>query len=412
MATTVKRVAKQIEGEDLEYLLSLTPDDISQDMIYELFGEFEGKCRMHPYDAMQIPAGAYGVEGYKNKSKIDTCVGIYIFNLAFILMNPTIFKQVGYYNEIITDGTYSDLTSDLTYYLEEDKITVEDYRRYCDMSQMFMPLVSVLAPGFTEGMFTCTKKLNVRKAQLLKENAAAIKAGDIKVVDQIQKELLAYAREILAEDPAMDMYASGAMGSFDNNFKNMFIMRGAVKNPDPTKGYDVITSNYIEGIAADEYQAFANSLAEGPYNRSKKTEVGGYWEKLMVAACQNVNLLEPGTDCGTKHTIKVHLTKKNLNMIMYSYIVEKDGSLVELTTDNRDKYMDKDINIRFSSMCRAKDGICSICGGNAFYRQGLRNIGVRTAEIPSKIKNIFMKSFHDAQIRLFEMDPMEAFGMK
>jgi hypothetical protein len=62
-------------------------------------------------------------------------------------------------------------------------------------------------------------------------------------------------------------------------------------------------------------------------------------------------------------------------------------------------------------MCEAKDGICSKCAGNSFYRQGISNIGIRTAEIPSKIKNIFMKSFHDSQVRLFEMDPMKAFGI-
>ena len=60
-------------------------------------------------------------------------------------------------------------------------------------------------------------------------------------------------------------------------------------------------SNYIEGIAKEEYADFANSLAEGPYSRSNKTEVGGYWEKLMLPAFQHVkNWAEKGSDCGTK----------------------------------------------------------------------------------------------------------------
>lgn len=131
----------------------------------------------------------------------------------------------------------------------------------------------------------------------------------------------------------------------------------------------------------------------------------------MVAACQHINMLEKGTDCGTTHTIKVKLTDNMVAPCMYSYIVE-NGKLIELTSDNIDKYRGKTVRMRYSSLCEAKNGICSICGGNAFYRQGIKNVGVRTAEIPSKIKNIFMKSFHDAQVRLYEMNPMVAFGIE
>ena len=75
----------------------------------------------------------------------------------------------------------------------------------------------------------------------------------------------------------MDMFLSGAGGSFENNFKNMFIMRGSVQDPDPRKSYNIITSNYVDGVSQDEYAKLANTLAAGPYSRSKKTELGGYW---------------------------------------------------------------------------------------------------------------------------------------
>ena len=107
----------------------------------------------------------------------------------------------------------------------------------------------------------------------------------------IEKELLDYSREILKDDPSMDMFNSGARASFENNFKNMFVSKGAVKNPDPTKGYDLITSSYMDGIGKDEYAAFAASLSAGPYSRAKKTETGGYWEKLFLRAFQHLKLL-------------------------------------------------------------------------------------------------------------------------
>lgn len=409
MAT--KRVSKEItKKEDIEYLLAIDADKIGQKDIMAMFGSFnEKEPRFHPYDIITIPAGAYG-STKKNKQPITTTVGRLIFNKCFIEKATSIFEMIGYYNEAITKKSYGKLMDKLGYWLLENKINVEDYKYFCNMGQTFMPFVTILAPGFTEEMLTCTKKINAKKEKLLKEHKAEIEAGNIAVVDDIQKELLAYAKELLKDDPAMDMFNSGVGGSFDNNFKNMFVMRGTVRDPDPDKGYNIITSNYMDGISADEYAAFANTLAEGPYNRSKKTEVGGYWEKLMVAACQHVNLLPEGSDCGTKRTITITLDDDLIGPAMYSYIVEGD-KLIELTSENMEKYRGKRVKIRYSSMCEAKNGICSKCAGNAFYRQGLKNVGIRTAEIPSKIKNIFMKSFHDSQVRLYEMDPMKAFGL-
>ena len=37
-------------------------------------------------------------------------------------------------------------------------------------------------------------------------------------------------------------------------------MKGATKDPDPLKGYNVIMSSYMDGIAKEEYSDFARSL--------------------------------------------------------------------------------------------------------------------------------------------------------
>ena len=406
-----KRVSKEVtKKEDIEYLLNLDMKDIGQNTIMEMFGTFDNKRRFNPYDVFTIPKGSYGREK-KNSVPISTTVGRYIFNKCFIECSPTIFDRIGYYNEPITKKNYSKLFNRLGYYLMEDKIALDDYKHFCNMTQAFMPFVSIISPGFTEAMLLSSKKIEAKKNQLLKENKAAIRAKDIKVADKIQKELLDYAKEELKDDPAMDMFNSGVGGSFENNFKNMFVMRGTVKDPDPTKGYNIITSNYIDGVSADEYQALANTLAEGPYNRSKKTEVGGYWEKLAIAACQHIKLLPKGSDCGTTKYITIKVTDSNINSLMYCYVIE-GSKLVEITSDNMDKYIGKTVKLRYSSMCKAKDGICNMCAGNAFYRQGRVNIGMETPQIFSKVKNIFMKSFHDSQVKLYEMNPMKAFGLE
>lgn len=127
-----------------------------------------------------------------------------------------------------------------------------------------------------------------------------------------------------------------------------------------------------------------------------------------MAAFQHITLLEPGSDCGTTRHITMDVTEKNIDGIMYSYVIE-GNKLVEITSENRDKFIGKRVKLRFSSMCKAKDGICNKCAGNLFYRLGIKNVGAATPQIPSKLKLLSMKLFHDDQLNFTEMDPMKAF---
>lgn len=95
---------------------------------------------------------------------------------------------------------------------------------------------------------------------------------------------------------------------------------------------------------------------------------------------------------------------------MYSFIIE-GSKLVELNSDNMNKYIGKEVKFRFSSMCQAKDCICNACIGNLYYRTGKENIGNNLSLIASTLKNISMKSFHDSQERLFTMDVCKAFNI-
>lgn len=409
------RTSKTItDKQDIDMLINLNEDDITKSLVIELFGDFGEHQKFNPYDIITIPIGGYGGkipngQEKKNKNTFTTTVGRFIFNKYFIECEPELLDLIGYVNDNVGKKVYGKLFDQLCYFVMEDQISMETYKRFCVKTQKFMPFVSILAPNHSDNMLTITKKINVRKAQLLAENKEAIDNHDVKVVDAISKELLTYAKELMAGDPAMDMFLSGAGGSFENNFKNMFIMRGSVQDPDPRKSYNIITSNYIDGVSKEEYSMLANTLAAGPYSRSKKTELGGYWEKLFLTAFQHIILQEPDSDCGTKRHITMTITDKNISLIMYCYVINDDGSLTEITSQNKDKFVGKTVRLRFSSMCEAKDGICNKCAGNLFYRLGIRNIGASTPQIPSKLKVLSMKLFHDDQLNFTEMDPMKAF---
>lgn len=398
--------------EDIEYIANIKEDDITTSFFMEMFGEFDGKCRFHTYDEITIPPNSYGKDK-KNKNSFTTTVGIYVFNKYFIEQDLFDLFEHGYLNEEITSGVFGKINKVLSYALAEDRITVNTLKRYLQKTQKTMPYISIIAPNYTDKFITSSKVISKKKEELLKKNKDAIEREDELIATKIEKELLDYAQDYLKDDPAMDMFKSGARGSISNNFKNMFVMKGAIKDPDPNAKhkYHIATSNLIDGIKPEEYTLFANSLAAGPYSRAKKTEVGGELERLLLYAYQDVTLDEPGTDCGTKRYVTINLTNDNVADWMYCYIIDGD-KLIELTSENMNKYIRKKVKVRFSSLCENKNGkICNICAGNLDYRRGLRNSGITTTFVASTMKNISMKSFHDSVARTTVMDIRKAFGV-
>jgi hypothetical protein len=197
----------------------------------------------------------------------------------------------------------------------------------------------------------------------------------------------------------MDVYNSGAGSQWENNFKNMYVMKGAIKNPDPNaeKQFDIAISNFVDGISADEYSLLAASLAAGPYSRAKKTEIGGYWEKLFVKGLEHLSI-QFDEDCHTKKYKTVELTEKNIDIWMYSNIIE-GNQLVELNPSNMNKYIGKTLKFRFSGFCECDHGICEACAGSLFRKLNLKNVGVVSYKLCSDLKNLAMKNFHDSVVR-------------
>lgn len=395
--------------KDIEYLVSITEKDITTTFIMELFGEFKSGQRFHPYDIITIPAGSYGPDKHKNKNQFTTTVGIWVFNKYFI--EPHLFDLFHYINETITSKLFKKLNNILSEAVLEDKLPLEYLKDFMMKTQKCMPYISILAPNYTNKMLSCSVAIDKKKQELYKKYKDQIEKGDEIAANKMEKELLQWAIDYMGDDPSMDMFISGARGSIPNNFKNMFVMKGVIKDPDPNakQKYNVAMSNYIDGISSDEYALFANSLAAGPYARAKKTENGGYREKLFLRAFQHLTLDPEGSDCGTKRYLEVVLTDSNINEWMYSYIIE-GSKLVELTSENKSKYIGKKVKVRFSALCESKTGICNKCMGNMYYRLDKKeNVGTSLTQIPSVQKNISMKAFHDSTQSLYEMDLEKVF---
>ena len=407
---TYSRKSKTITSpREIEFLVNLKEEDITTTLIMDMFGEFDQGQKYRPYDIVEIPAKSYGPENKKNKEKFTTTVGLWVFNKYFI--ERDLFDMFHYINETITKKTFGKINTALSEAVLENKLPLESLHRFMKKTQKCMPYISIFAPNYTDKMLTCSTVIAKKKKELYEKYKDRIEAGDEVAANKMEKELLDFAIDYMGDDPSMDMFISGARGTLHNNFKNMFVMKGVIKNPDPNakQKYNVAMSNYIDGISPDEYALIANSLAAGPYARAKKTENGGYREKLFLRAFQHITLDPPGSDCGTKKYLEIVLTKDNLDEWMYSYII--DGSkLVELNANNKSKYLGKKIKVRFSAFCESKTGVCNTCMGNMYYRLDKKeNIGTALTQIPSTQKNISMKSFHDSTQTLYTMNLNDVF---
>lgn len=392
-----------IDKNKLEEIFSLTEEDCCKlSTCMNFFGEFNGKRKFNAYDLISVPPGIYGKEGKKNKNTFTTTVGLYFFNKAFI--ERELFDLFGYINKPITKKQFGKLNEKLGYAVIEDDIPLDVMKRFIIKTQKFQPYCNILSWSFDEAMLGLSHELDSYRKELCEKYKEGLDAADPTTGQLVEEKLLQRAKELLKDDPSFDMIESGSKISFGNNFKNIFCMRGACKMSDPSKGdYMMFKNSYIDGIGKEDYDKFADSLVGGPYARAKKTETGGALEKLFVRAFQHITLGPKDSDCGTKRTYEVTLTDKNIQLWMYNYIVE-GNNLVELTSKNRDKYLGKTVKFRFSIYCEDPKHICNKCGGNLFYRIGIKNVGIAAFAMCSKIKNISMKAFHDSTVKVAKME--------
>ena len=177
----------------------------------DLFADFGDGPRFNTYDIIEIPKGSYG-KTKKNKNQFTTTVGLYVVNKGCI---EDMSDVLGYINEPITADKYDEINELVSYAKLEDKITVQQLKDFIIQSQIYMSCTSALSPSHTMVLLLISDKIEAKKKQLLKDKyGEAIKNKDIKAMDALDKELLDYAKELLKDDPSVDMFNSGARSSW------------------------------------------------------------------------------------------------------------------------------------------------------------------------------------------------------
>jgi hypothetical protein len=260
----------------------------------------------------------------------------------------------------------------------------------------------MLAHTISEKMLKPLPEVEKKKAELCKKYEKELAEGNIDVMTMISDELVAYAKEILKDDPGMDLYNSGDL-DFGNNYKNNAILKGAVINK-ITNEYDFISSSFMGGIEVKDIPAHANSILASQYPASIATADAGYMGKKLLALLQMMEIDEPGTDCGTKHLVPIKITKHNSKDMLYTYIDDGSGQLKMLDKDNISNYIGQTVNMRSPMTCTT-DKICSKCAGNLFYMLDVKHAGLFATQISHAALNLGLKAKHNSLVELYTFNP-------
>lgn len=394
---------RKLTDAEVQYLFSVTKrlEDINLDLIKELFAYTKNApAKFQPGDYFTLKANTFF-----NKQDEVTSAGRFLFN-RLILHDPKLGKSIGYMNMDMGGKGLGWLDEQMTELLLADKITVAEFGEYLDKIQWLgFATTKFLAPSLTTDLIILPPKAKSLKAELLEKHADAIKNADVDTIGKIEQDILKLAKVELQDVSDMAIYDSGSRGSYNNNYKQTAVGRGIVKsisNPDKLMAS---MASLEEGIPKEDLAVFADVLTGGSLSRAVGTRSGGYEAKKLSASFQGVKLATKGSDCHTKHTVKLVLNKHLAGLLNKRYIMVGSRPVL-LTTDNMSQYMGKVINLRSPMYC-ADEQYCNICSGELYYEMGVENVGLITNIIGGSLTTLSMKKMHNTSVELAKMDPFD-----
>lgn len=400
---------KHISQADQIKYLSLKPDDITLNLLTEMFADtvnssvkdrnvVKSKSKHNTWDIISIPKDYF----FENSPEVDITIGRFIVN-KFIFESSGIIGILGIFNDIMNKFIISNIDNIVGQIYMEDKIDRIQFNSYLNhRDTLGYWLNGMLAHTISEKMLKPLPQIEKKKQELCKKYEKELSEGNIDVMTQISDELVKYAKEILKDDPGMDLYDSGDL-DFGNNYKNNSILKGAVINK-ITNEYDFVSSSFMDGIEIKDIPAHANSILASQYPASIATADAGYMGKKLLSLLQMMEVDEEGTDCGTKNLIPIKITKHNSNDMFYTYIDNGSGQLEMLTRDNINSYIGKRVKMRSPMTC-INNKICSKCAGKLFHMLGVQHAGLFATQISHSALNLALKAKHNSLVELYTFNP-------
>lgn len=397
---------RTLNENEKQIFLDLSSSDITKSLLTDFFADrysvSQGKTiqsRFNTYDEFTLKKGDYP----SITQPILTNCGLFIVNK--FLFEEDWIDVVGY-NNIPLDskrlGALGDMLAAVV--LEDETGELRDkYVKYLNkLTWLELTFHTEICTSISIKASKPIPKVQKAKKELLKKHKDAIDNGDPTVAAMIQKELINIAKDEMKDDPTIDLYESGARGSFDNAYRQEMIMKGPIYNAANHK-YEIMTNSLNEGAEKRNLSSFANAVVDGIYPKAIGVRTSGYDTKKMNAALQSEVLDEKGTDCHSKFPLPITITEETASIYKYNYIVE-GSKYVRLDDTSKSKYMGKTVKMRLPSTCVGKK-ICNCCAGDRYYLLNIKEVGLTAGKLTNELLQGGMKQSHDTTVRTYEIDP-------
>lgn len=402
-----KESAKKCNPGEVDKYLAMKPNDITRTFLTITLADTANsaeknsaairKAHYKTWDRMTIPAGYF----FKDQPEFETTIGRFIFN-KFILEGAGIIEATGFFDAVVDKKMLGKIDELVGHLYMRDTITRQQFNSYLDhRDTLGYWLNGMLAHTISERMLKPLPEIEKRKAELCKKYEKKLAENNVDVMTKITDELIEYAKELLKDDPGMDLYTSGDL-DFSNNYRNNSIIKGAVMNK-ITGEFDFIDTSFMDGISAKDIPAHANSILASQYPASIATSDAGYMGKKLLALLQMMEIDEPGTDCGTRNLIPITVTKYNSPFVTNIYI-EEGGQEKLITDDNVNSYIGKTVMMRSPMSCK-NPKICAKCAGTLFHMLGIEHAGLFSTQVSHAALNLGLKAKHNSVISLYTFDP-------
>lgn len=401
---------KKLNSNEKQIFLDLSEDDITKTLLTDFFTDRysvkDGKIipsRFNTFDEFTLMKGDY--PGIKENT-LTNC-GLFIFN-KFLLEKDWV-EYTGYINTPIDADVIKNIQKTLVDACLEDEtgVLVPKYIDFMDkLTWLELTYHTDICTSMTIKSSKPLPKVQRRKNELLKKYEKELKEGNTVIAVQIQEELIKIAKEELKNDQTIELYESGARGSFDNAYRQEMLIKGPIFNASRNK-FDIMTKSLYEGADKDDLPAFANAVVDGLYPKALGPCECGYDSKKLRASLQGEILDERGSDCGSKYLSTVKITKDNLEQYKYHFISTPNG-YIRLDSTNQSKYIGKTVKMRTPDTCVGKQ-LCNKCCGDRYYLLGIKTIGLTADKAATTLLNGKMKQSHDTTVRTFEVDPGDTF---
>lgn len=231
-------MAKVLTAKEQEEFFSILgdPSAINLNTMVTLFARFKGKePRYSPSDEIRIGPEQSPFVNINS----PTTIGIYITN-KFIYEDLQI---VGYINKTLNGKMLGKIDEKIATAVTSGEMPVETVHKFIDRCQFLYggPLAHIINTSMSPTILNLPKSSRAILEKRLKENAEKIKENDPQVSSAIEREVVTDALEHMrkTKDPALAIFDSGCGVDPYNNYRTMFVEKGAIT--DNTENHQRVT---------------------------------------------------------------------------------------------------------------------------------------------------------------------------